>query len=360
MKKIIITLLLCSFIHSISAQNWNPQKTWVFMVGVLEWQDKASLPSFEKKGRIDNLLFNQLKKNGVPASQMIYIQDTQAGTQSIQQKLAEFAAKGGTDDIFFFYYCGHGYKLDKKGVCFASYDCNAQRNWEVSKIVSTIYNNFKGKTIFLTADCCNSGALAQEAKKYSGKTVFALSSVIPTDVSTGNWTFSNALLAAFRGDNFVDTDNNRKITVKEFADFADAEMAVVEKQKSAFYVPASAANYVISSNVTPKSDARIGERVNVKYDGTDWLGRIEAFKDNLYQVRFYSYTNNETDWVKPEKCIRFQPKNFAVGTNVEVLWKDKNYAGKVLQVSNGMHFIKYDGWGDEYNDWITFDKIKKK
>ena len=53
-------------------------------------------------------------------------------------------------------------------------------------------------------------------------------------------------------------------------------MAVVEGQKASYFVPANMNNWTISSGIKAKKNNRIGERVVVDYNGTDWLGFIEG------------------------------------------------------------------------------------
>ena len=96
----------------------------------------------------------------------------------------------------------------------------------------------------------------------------------------------------------MDTDQNGNITLGELANYIYEEMAVVEVQKAVYFVPETLRTWAISSNVPPKKDKRIGQRIQVDYDGTDWLGFVvDSDAGKKFNVRFYSYTNNETDWV---------------------------------------------------------------
>lgn len=337
----------------------NFKQTWVFMVGVLEWADKNSFASFEKKDRLDAKIFNFFKNNGVPESQMMYLQDKQATTTNVREQMNAFLKNAQKGDVLFFYYCGHGYRNDGDKVCFANYKGT---DWTVEEIVKTVNQNFAGNTAFFAADCCNSGGLAEEVQKYQNKNFVALNSVVPTDISTGNWTFSNALLYALKGENFVDLNNDQQITLGEFTSYFDQEMAIVEEQKAAYFVPKSMQNWVLASNISPKKHKRIGERVNVKYDGEDYLGFITDAKNNQFNVRFYSYTNNETDWVEASRIKPFVcKKDFPVGTSIKVFSTDdeKWYPAKVLKKFSCLHYIHYVDYGSEYDVWVSSDNIKK-
>ncbi|CAH0995622.1 hypothetical protein EMA8858_01746 [Emticicia aquatica] len=329
------------------------------MVGVLEWADSNNFASFEKKDRLDNKIMSFFQNNGVPSNQIMYLKDKQATTKAVREAFAPFLKKAQKDDVLFFYYCGHGYKNDANKVCFANYQ---GADWTVEEIVRTVNENFAGNTAFFTADCCNSGGLALEAQKYKTKNYTALNSVVPTNVSTGNWTFSNALLYALQGQNFVDTNNNGQITLNELTTYIDQEMAVVEGQKASYFVPAKMSNWAITSNISKKSDTRIGERVFVNYDGEDWLGFIvEAKKAGKYKVRFYSYTNNETDWVEESRIKSFTcKKEFPIGASVKVFSvSDKKwYPAKVLKKFSCLHYIHYKDYDSEWDEWVSQENIK--
>lgn len=362
MRNFFLTFSVCFFAFFAVAQptsGFNPQRTWVFMVGVLEWADANSFPSFEKKGRVDTKIKIFFENQGVPSHQIVYLKDGQATTQAVREAFLSFLKKAGKDDVLFFYYCGHGYKNDAKKVCFANHK---GADWTAEEIVRSVNANFAGKTAYFTADCCNSGGLAVEVQKYPAKNYTALTSVVPTDVSTGNWTFSNALLYGLQGQNFVDTDGNGRITTSELAGYIDEEMAIVEGQKAAYFVPKTVQNQFIATNVPVKKNARVGQRVWADYDGTRWLGFIiGAEKNGSFNVRFYSYTNNETDIVEAARLKPYAyPKNIPVGTPVSVYYAaDKKwYPAKVIKKFSCLHFIQYDDYDSEWNEWVAPDNIK--
>jgi len=186
--------------------------------------------------------------------------------------------------------------------------------------VKAVDENFAGEKAFFVVDCCNSGGMADEAQKYKTKNFVALNSVVPKDLSTGNWTFSNVLLYGLLGKNFIDTDNNGSLTLIELAQYIDQEMAIVEGQKAAYYVPQNLKNLVITNGIAKRKDKRIGEYVWVDYDGEDYLGFITASDATKgLNVRFYSYTNNELDWVAANRTKPFKCKSdFSVGALVSV------------------------------------------
>jgi hypothetical protein len=171
------------------------------------------------------------------------------------------------------------------------------------------------------------------------------------------------LLYALEGRNFVDTDNNGTIQLGELSMYIDTEMAVVEGQKASYFVPANMNNWTISSGVKAKKNNRIGERVMVDYNGTDWLGFIENVEaDKSIKVRFYSYTNNEVDIVEPSRVKPFKCSNdFPIGESVKVYSAsyEKWYPAKVLKKFSCLHYIHYTEYDSEWDEWVSPANIKK-
>ncbi len=336
------------------------KNTWVFMVGVLEWSDKNEFASFDKRGRVDAKIVKFFQDSGIPLDHIIYLKDKEATTAQVRAAFVPFLKKAKKDDQLFFYYCGHGYHNEKNQVCFANYK---GEDWTTAEIVKTVNENFAGNTAIFTADCCNSGGLADEVLKYQNKNFVSINSVVPKDLSTGNWTFSNALLYGLLGKNYVDKDNNGNLTFNELAHYIDEEMALVEGQKAAYFVPQSMKNWVLTSGIPKKKERRIGEHIMVDYDGEDYLGFIvDSDKEKGFNVRFYSYTNNETDWVEPSEAKPYIIKpNYALGTKVKVFseYDQKWLPAKVIKKFSCLHYINYTGYGSEWDEWVAPEKIKK-
>ncbi len=334
-------------------------KTWVFMVSLVEWED-TTLSKFDKEGRIDTKIIDFFKKNDIPSNQIVYLIDKKATTNTIRSEFVNFLKQAKKEDNLFFYYSGHGYKNDDDKVCFATYKGD---EWSAEEIVSTVNNNFAGNKAFFTADCCNSGGLSLEAKKYPNREYVALNSVVPSSISTGNWTFSNALLYGLQGKSFLDFNNNGNITVEELSRYIDEEMAIIEGQKAYYYIPPSMKNWVVTKNVLIKKNLLIGSRVMVNNDGEDYLGFVEdADLKNNFKIRYYSYTNHESEWVSLGKIKPyFFVDEFNIGTKVKALsnFDSTWYTGKVIKKFLSLHLIHYDGYDSEWDEWIPTKHLKK-
>src|SRR5688500_3463928 len=166
-----ILILLCGHPCLLMAESpvWEPAKTWVFAVGVLQF-DSPSLQTYPEEGRVDAQLIEALKKRGVPSEHIVFIKNEKATKTYITGELEELLKKTSQGDTLLVYYTGHGgrdYSDPKRPVNFITYDTAA--NWTVSEMFDSIESNFKGARALLVADCCHSGGLAVEAASRSKK-----------------------------------------------------------------------------------------------------------------------------------------------------------------------------------------------
>ena len=200
-KRLIVILFLSSLAASASAQvvgrdrsqeGWNPSRTWVFAVGILEWQHSDSWDSFPKEGRKDAELVEFFRGAGVPRDQILFIKDRDATKERIQRLMTRHLSRASEGDMLIFYFTGHGARDDETGtVYFANYDADddlARTAWSVPSIFNTIERNFRGSRALLIADCCYSGALADEAlRRRSSIAYAALTSSRSNSLSTAEW-----------------------------------------------------------------------------------------------------------------------------------------------------------------------------
>src|SRR5205085_9783104 len=186
-----------------SQEGWNPSRRWVFAVGILEWQHSDSWDSFPKEGRKDAELVEFFREAGVPREQILFIEDRDATKERIQRLMTRHLSRASEGDMLIFYFTGHGARDDETGtVYFANYDADddlARTAWSVPSIFNTIERNFRGSRALLIADCCYSGALADEALRRRTSTAYAaLTSSRSNSLSTAEWTFTETLLRGFR------------------------------------------------------------------------------------------------------------------------------------------------------------------
>ncbi len=306
--------ILFLFIATFAAQQvlandirWRPQKTWVFVVGTLEWKDSEAFPSFPKANRRDAQLVRFFRQKGVSASHVVYLVDKQATTSRSQAALDRMLAQTAPGDLLFFYFTGHGYQSeDGKKTFFATYDASDNRaGWSVDAIVGTIARRFRGDRVILAADCCYSGALVDRVRRTRSRQSFAcFASSTSKDSSTANWTFTEMLLAGLQGRSFADLNGDHRVTLGEIARSVHDDMRFAEDQISASIFTGTFSAETLVATAHARSDAAIGRRVEVKSDGDWYKARIIDAKNRQYRVHYFGYEVADDEWVGPQALRR--------------------------------------------------------
>ncbi|MFO1040794.1 MAG: hypothetical protein U0941_03360 [Planctomycetaceae bacterium] len=152
--------VLLAYGHTCYAElDWQPERTSLFAVGVLEWQDPAVWRGMAnaQKNRRDAQLVQHFQTAGVPQDRIVYLQDRQATRQRIQRDLVAQLARSQPGELLIIYFTGHGFR-DRKSheVHFANYDAvDGASAWSVRAIFDTVEESFQGSHVL----CCHSGGL---------------------------------------------------------------------------------------------------------------------------------------------------------------------------------------------------------
>jgi hypothetical protein len=372
MKTSFTRALLVLFLFSVFAARcasgrdlgWQPQKTWVFAVGVLSWKHSEMYGSFPVKNRRDNALVDYFKEHGVPDSQIVYLQDKQASQARIDAAFTEQLKKLHPDDLLIVYYAGHGTKSDEgDDVYLASYDAGDDdvEGWSVNSIPGKINASKCGRVLWLI-DCCYSGqaglAITRQSK---GPAYAAITSSAASESSTEHWTFTEALLDAFRGASYVDLNHDGTITLAEFAIHVEADMNAAEEQRSTFEHTKGFDPEMALAAAKPLSNPRIGERAKARDNNGDlYACRIIDARDQKFRIHFIGYEDDEDVWVAPEDLEPIKPVAYAKGTKVEVLWKKQWYPATVLQAKDGVHLIHYTDYEAKWDEWVPSRRIRER
>lgn len=364
----LFSAFFCCSLQVVAAQTqakWNPNKTWVFFVGLLEWKNSADFESFPKENRRDLVLLDVLKQKGVPAAQIVHLRDRQATTANIQTSFKTFLRRVPADGWIMVYYSGHGYKLENRDAYLASYDAgiDSDQSWSIKSIPASIELYSKSRRALIMIDSCYSGAAAEAVKTRRGNVSYAVFASAPANSSsTGNWTFTESLIYAFRGETLADRDRSGQITFGELALNVYDDMLFAEEQLSE---TALTGVFRESSELGPAVKAaskRLGERIEA-YDGDGWYRAIITGESGgRLKVHYYGYDFAEDAFVRPE-WIRpaEKAKQFPIGEEIEVEYDDGEwYPARVLKVVGGAHLVSFDHYSDEWNEWFSSGKIRPK
>lgn len=369
MRHSIARLLFACFLIQATAlavtareSGWQPPRTWVFVVGVLSWKHSEMFGSFPVKNRRDDTLVDFFKQNGVPDSQIVYLQDKEATQQHIDSAFTEQLKKLRPDDLLIVYYAGHGSKSeDGKDVFLASYDAGDDdvEGWSVNSIPGKI-NASKCSRVLWLIDCCYSGQAGLAiAKQSTGPAYAAVTSSAASESSTEHWTFTEAVLDAFRGVSYVDLNHDGVVTLAEFAAHVEADMNVAEEQRSTFAHSKTFDPETVLAPAKPLANPRIGERAKARDSDGDWYAcRIIAARDEKLKIHFIGYEEDEDIWVGPEDLQPIKQVQYANGTKVEVLWKKHWYPATVMQAKPGVHLIHYTDYDSSWDEWVPSRRIR--
>src|SRR5206468_1559185 len=117
------------------------------------------VPAFAKRGRKDEALAQQFRDDGVPADQLVFLEDGEATLENMRTQLAALAKKARPGSTFIFYFQGHGMReFDQDGKSYlANYDVDVNdpfhTAFHVSEIAKTLDDDWRGKRLLLLGDC---------------------------------------------------------------------------------------------------------------------------------------------------------------------------------------------------------------
>jgi hypothetical protein len=346
-----------------SVDEWNPKKTKVFIVELLEWQDAENFKPFPQENRRDDELLEVLKNKGVPEEQIYKLKDKTATTSKIQNVFENFLRQSEPDEWLFVYYSGHGYKEDDGHVYLASYDAgvNGALGWSVDSIPDTIEQYFKGNRAIIALDNCNSGAIVDAVKNRQSKISYAALATTPaSSSSTGNWTFTESLIHALRGASYIDSDADGKINFGEMIKNSYDDMLFAEEQVAQFELTGDFSDKTVLTGARKSDNPRLGERIEA-FDGYDWYRAIITdSKNDLYRVHYYGYYDDQDEYVDAKAIRTVVPKHFKKGDRVEAESFGEWYPAKILDVKGGAHYVSFDGYEASENEWLPSDCIRKR
>jgi hypothetical protein len=337
-----------------SEEQWQPGKTWVFIVGILAWQD-ARLASFPQDGRRDADLVAVFRSAGVPADQITWLCDQQATLREIRASLHELLVQTREGDLLVVYYAGHGTRNLQDDTFFVPYDgISGERGtfWSAGELVDQVEAEFRGSRAWLMGDCCHSGGLAVEVTRRRTRVAYAcLASANAHSVSTGNWTFTDCVLDGLRGAAWMDDDRNGSVELSELGNHVFAEMAFVEEQMAAFLTTAGF-DPALTLARDQGAPLRGPVRVWAEENGRWYKAKVLAEGADACYVHYLGYSSRWDAWIGYTRIRPFAPQGLPAGTAVSVEWHGRWYAAHVRRSYMGLHLVRYDGYGEEWDEWV--------
>ena len=288
---------------------WEPQKTWVFVVGVLQWQHPEVYPSFPKTNRRDVQLVDSLTRWGVPAERILYLQDGAATSDAVRKGFARQVARVAPGDTLFFYYAGHGYRRESDASFWmAPYDANELDTHFGLSEMAKLLQSFQGARLVLAADCCHSGSLRNFVEQSTQKYGMCAFSSSPAQLSsTGNWTFTDSLLDGLSGDPRADLNSDGRISLGEVATQIEKDMLLVESQRAGGSgSPGFPLDTTWVSTSRPLKPGE-GDYVAVLYDRQYWKARVLETGPQGVKVKWVGLAHDYPDEWVPSSTVSPMP-----------------------------------------------------
>jgi hypothetical protein len=356
---------------AVRAEEWEPAKAHAVIVGVLEW--KSGLTPYPKRHRKDQELRDVLVQRGTPAENIELLLDKDATLPKIRSAIEKTANRAPKGSTLIVYYAGHGWAAGND-YCFANYEVEPAKKdtaWSMTDLGATLAKDFKGQRAFFWADCCFSGGFEVVVDALAKKRIaaFDLTSASTANTSTNNWTFTQSIIDGLRGDPLVDLNGDGKITLGELDAEVREAMKHMEGQKHGFKTTGLDDDFVMAKASGPRPKAN-----GAKFPIGSYVvaggkqGRVVAVDGETYTVQFYHYSDKVTE--------SFAAKDLAVSTrepgktvarldagmkpDCEVESQGQWWEAKVMKKEKDRWYIHYVGWGKEWDEWVTKERIRFK
>jgi hypothetical protein len=373
----IAVAILALAVRSGWAAELEPARTHAVLIGVLEWQH--GLTAFPKVNRKDVELRDVLVRRGVPAENITLLVDAEATLANIRDAMAKTVKKAPPGSTLIIYYAGHGWPMGDSDYCLANYDVQMNDRasaWSMNELGSMLVKDFRGKQVFLWADCCYSGGMHVVVDALAKRQVaaFSLTSAGLANTSTRNWTFTQSIIDGLRGEPMVDANADGEVTLVELSSEVSEAMTHLEGQAHGFKANGVGADFVISKSAGRRPNGKgakfpIGSYVEVSGGGRRHFGRIIAAEGDYVTVQFYIYTEKRTVKfaaadVKPSKRIALAATRLDVGVRPDCLteWRGTWFPAKILKRDivddKPRFFIHYLGYDNSWDEWVGSDRIR--
>lgn len=100
----------------------------------------------------------------------------------------------------------------------------------------------------------------------------------------------------------------------------------------------------------------VGDAVEVLWKGRWYPAKVLETKPSQWFIGYDGYGKEWNEWVGQDR-IRMP---WAVGALIEVNWKGSWYKASILDARDGKYKIHYDGYGPEWDEWVTPGRMRRR
>lgn len=365
MRFLLVVLLSLA---AVAEGQWQPGRTYVLVASITSWPPAAGLAPFVG-ARKDGELVKALVAAGVPEDNILFLKDKQATRQGITKALAYLAGRTTPADTLIFYFQGHGGR--QLLYCY-DYDKQApdQTVLPMSQLYPLLEKSWKGGRLFLIGDCCCSGSLESVLRQFEkdrpNARVATIASATATNLSTGNWTFTEGLIRILTGDPLVDSNRDGRITIAEAEQFLHKQMKYKEDQLASLKLSSSfEKDFVLraTSGQAPPALAgayQVGDLLEARdFKGKWYAAEIVEGKGQRYKVHFNGWESKWDEWVDDAQLRPIVKAKLSVGQPYEVVWQKRWYPATLTQsVEDYFYFAHFENEAGEDDEWITPERAR--
>lgn len=209
--------------------DWNPRTTHVVILGLglNDWADPDN-PEWRRHAT----LAQAFRSMGVPSKQVHFWEDEEGTAAKMKRALPRILETMEEDSLFVFYYAGHGdLDAEEEDEFYFVHPTEEDDTLYGSELLDMLEEHFEGARAVLFLDCCYSGWMARAVADLDTDGEYAALTSSTADIeSTGNWTFTDCLLSALRGERGIDANHDGSISFKELAKHVTHQMRTVDQQ----------------------------------------------------------------------------------------------------------------------------------
>ncbi len=110
-----------------------------------------------------------------------------------------------------------------------------------------------------------------------------------------------------------------------------------------------------------------GTKVEVEWRGSWYPAQVLEAKDGKWYIHYDNDGDEWNEWVDAPRirCRGGTPAKpagpaFPAGSKVDVKWEETWWPAEVIEAKDGTWHIHYDGYGDEWNEWVETARIRTR
>lgn len=115
------------------------------------------------------------------------------------------------------------------------------------------------------------------------------------------------------------------------------------------------------------ASCKVGDKAEVLWKGKWYPAKVMKVKGDECYIHYNGYGNNWDEWVGPDRIKLAKageqsadPQKYSKGDSVQVLWKGTWYPAKIIAIGKNekTYKIHYDGYNKSWDEWVGPDRMK--